>query len=247
MYFIHTSLFFAATPLIQKLMTVMISHHETLFPPSKDVLPTSPLNKVDNQKNTPRNFVGWESAEVRGAECSISPHRAEDDWLNVSSSSSYCSVLSCLVQVETQLLFKEILKSEQKNRVFSDASLTLSLFPPVRWWIHLCLSLQKRRRTMTVPLQAKEATAPKTGLHPHPQTPGMEVPANGLRPCPPSTAPSPGCQPRPRPSIAGVASRKARRTKAGPCLRTFLRSWTSGDQGLCLGGLQSRPKRAKRR
>lgn len=65
---------FAATPLIQKLMTVMISHHETLFPPSKDVLPTSPLNKVDNQKNTPRSFVGWESAEVRGAGCPVSPH-----------------------------------------------------------------------------------------------------------------------------------------------------------------------------
>lgn len=65
---------FAATPLIQKLMTVIISHHETLFPPSKDVLPTSPLNKVDNQKNTPRSFVGWESAEVRGAGCPVSPH-----------------------------------------------------------------------------------------------------------------------------------------------------------------------------
>lgn len=37
------------------------------------------------------------------------PTCAEDDWLNVSSSSCYCSVLSCLVQVEKQLLFKEML------------------------------------------------------------------------------------------------------------------------------------------
>lgn len=69
MNFSHASLIFAATPLIQKLMTVMISQHETLFPPSKEVLPSSPSNKAENQKNAPRSFVGWESAEVRGAGC----------------------------------------------------------------------------------------------------------------------------------------------------------------------------------
>lgn len=61
----HPCLFlFAATPQIQNLMTVMIRQHEKLFPPSKDVLPSPPSNKAESQKNTPRSFVGWESAEV---------------------------------------------------------------------------------------------------------------------------------------------------------------------------------------
>lgn len=115
MYFIHASLIFAATPLIQKLMTVMISHHETLFPPSKDVLPSSPSNKVDNQKNTPRSFVGWESAEVRGAVCSSVTTRAEDDWLHFASSSCYCSVLSSLVYVEKQLAIERNLETLSKD------------------------------------------------------------------------------------------------------------------------------------
>lgn len=62
---LFTFLFFTATPQIQKLMTVMIRRHETLFPLSKDVLPPSPSNKAESQKNAPRSFVGWESAEVR--------------------------------------------------------------------------------------------------------------------------------------------------------------------------------------
>ncbi|XP_061905665.1 rho GTPase-activating protein 25 isoform X1 [Entelurus aequoreus] len=52
-----------ATPHIHKLMTVMIRQHETLFPLSKDVLPPSPGNKAESQKNSPRSFVGWESTE----------------------------------------------------------------------------------------------------------------------------------------------------------------------------------------
>ncbi|XP_011613730.1 rho GTPase-activating protein 25 [Takifugu rubripes] len=78
-----------ATPLIQKLMTVMISHHETLFPPSKDVLPTSPLNKVDNQKNTPRSFVGWESAEMVDTSLSESPEEEEDNDSPAPDKGSY--------------------------------------------------------------------------------------------------------------------------------------------------------------
>lgn len=54
-----------ATPQIQNLMTVMIRQHEALFPPSKDVLPSPPRKKAESQKNAPRSFVGWESAEVR--------------------------------------------------------------------------------------------------------------------------------------------------------------------------------------
>uniref|UniRef100_A0A3B3CLW6 Rho GTPase activating protein 25 n=1 Tax=Oryzias melastigma TaxID=30732 RepID=A0A3B3CLW6_ORYME len=54
-----------ATPQIQKLMTVMIRQHESLFPPIKDPPPSSPPVKTENQKNSPRSFVGWESAEVQ--------------------------------------------------------------------------------------------------------------------------------------------------------------------------------------
>ncbi|XP_077418698.1 rho GTPase-activating protein 25 isoform X2 [Vanacampus margaritifer] len=53
-----------ATPHIQKLMTVMIRQHETLFPLCNDVPPSPPSNKADNSKNSPRNFVGWGSTEM---------------------------------------------------------------------------------------------------------------------------------------------------------------------------------------
>nr|XP_020446060.1 rho GTPase-activating protein 25-like [Monopterus albus] len=67
-----------ATPQIQKLMTVMIRQHETLFPLSKDVLHSFPSNKTETQKNTPRSFVGWESAEMADASLSESPEEEED-------------------------------------------------------------------------------------------------------------------------------------------------------------------------
>ncbi|XP_065818736.1 rho GTPase-activating protein 25 isoform X2 [Labrus bergylta] len=67
-----------ATPQIQKLMTVMIRQHEMLFPLSKDVLPSPPSNKAESQKNTPRSFVGWESAEMGDASLSESPEEEED-------------------------------------------------------------------------------------------------------------------------------------------------------------------------
>ncbi|XP_008285287.1 rho GTPase-activating protein 25 [Stegastes partitus] len=68
-----------ATPQIQKLMTVMIRQHETLFPLSKDVLPSPPSKKTESQKNTPRSFVGWESAEMGDASLSESPEEEEDN------------------------------------------------------------------------------------------------------------------------------------------------------------------------
>uniref|UniRef100_A0A671MZE0 Rho GTPase-activating protein 25-like n=1 Tax=Sinocyclocheilus anshuiensis TaxID=1608454 RepID=A0A671MZE0_9TELE len=54
------------TPMIQKVMTVMIRHHGLLFPLSKDMLPSPlPSKKNKSKKNSnPRSFVGWESAEV---------------------------------------------------------------------------------------------------------------------------------------------------------------------------------------
>ncbi|XP_036955168.1 rho GTPase-activating protein 25 isoform X2 [Acanthopagrus latus] len=68
-----------ATPQIQKLMTVMIRQHETLFPLSKDVLPSPPSKKAESQKNTPRSFVGWESAEMGDASLSESPEEEDDN------------------------------------------------------------------------------------------------------------------------------------------------------------------------
>ncbi|NXN36072.1 RHG25 protein, partial [Rhinoptilus africanus] len=51
------------TPQIQKVMTVMISDHADLFPPSKDVLPSFPAHKNDKKAPIPRSSVGWDAAE----------------------------------------------------------------------------------------------------------------------------------------------------------------------------------------
>ncbi|KAI4899290.1 hypothetical protein NFI96_021592 [Prochilodus magdalenae] len=69
------------TPMIQKVMTVMIRHHELLFPPSKDIPPSPPPSKkVKSQKsNNPRSFVGWESAECEVSSLSESPEEEEVD------------------------------------------------------------------------------------------------------------------------------------------------------------------------
>ncbi|XP_016297305.1 rho GTPase-activating protein 25-like isoform X1 [Sinocyclocheilus anshuiensis] len=69
------------TPMIQKVMTVMIRHHELLFPPSKDMLPSPlPSKKSKSKKNSnPRSFVGWESAECEVSSLSESPEEEEMD------------------------------------------------------------------------------------------------------------------------------------------------------------------------
>ncbi|NXU70282.1 RHG25 protein, partial [Oreotrochilus melanogaster] len=51
------------TPQIQKVMTVMISDHANLFPPSKDVSPSSPAQTNDKKAPVPRSSVGWGAAE----------------------------------------------------------------------------------------------------------------------------------------------------------------------------------------
>ncbi|KFR03045.1 Rho GTPase-activating protein 25, partial [Nipponia nippon] len=51
------------TPQIQKVMTVMISDHTELFPPSKDVPPSPPAQKNDKKAPIPRSSVGWDTAE----------------------------------------------------------------------------------------------------------------------------------------------------------------------------------------
>ncbi|XP_076854068.1 rho GTPase-activating protein 25 [Brachyhypopomus gauderio] len=67
------------TPMIQKVMTVMIRHHELLFPPSKDVAPPPPVSKKSHavKNSAPRNFVGWESAECDAFSLSESPEEEE--------------------------------------------------------------------------------------------------------------------------------------------------------------------------
>ncbi|XP_046697117.1 rho GTPase-activating protein 25 isoform X1 [Silurus meridionalis] len=86
------------TPMIQKVMTVMIRHHELLFPAAKDAAPSpAPAKKLKSKKTTnPRNFVGWESAEqCEMSSLSESPEEEEVDTfetersaLKVTSSSS---------------------------------------------------------------------------------------------------------------------------------------------------------------
>ncbi|NXK68978.1 RHG25 protein, partial [Sylvietta virens] len=51
------------TPQVQKVMTVMISDHEKLFPPSKDVAPSPPAQKTEKKVPVPRSSVGWGAAE----------------------------------------------------------------------------------------------------------------------------------------------------------------------------------------
>ncbi|NWU43256.1 RHG25 protein, partial [Hylia prasina] len=51
------------TPQVQKVMTVMISDHEKLFPPSKDVPRSPPAQKTEKKAPVPRSSVGWGAAE----------------------------------------------------------------------------------------------------------------------------------------------------------------------------------------
>ncbi|KAM9368701.1 rho GTPase-activating protein 25 [Phaethornis superciliosus] len=51
------------TPQIQKVMTVMISDHANLFPPSKDVPPSPPAQTNEKKAPIPRSSVGWDAAE----------------------------------------------------------------------------------------------------------------------------------------------------------------------------------------
>ncbi|KFP06205.1 Rho GTPase-activating protein 25, partial [Calypte anna] len=51
------------TPQIQKVMTVMISDHANLFPPSKDVSPSPPAQTNDKKAPISRSSVGWDAAE----------------------------------------------------------------------------------------------------------------------------------------------------------------------------------------
>ncbi|NWR25477.1 RHG25 protein, partial [Emberiza fucata] len=70
------------TPQVQRVMTVMISDHQKLFPPSKDEPPSPPAPKHEKKAPVPRSSVGWGAAEEpRG-----STPRQTRDHPNFSSS-----------------------------------------------------------------------------------------------------------------------------------------------------------------
>ncbi|XP_074415215.1 rho GTPase-activating protein 25 isoform X1 [Zonotrichia albicollis] len=51
------------TPQVQRVMMVMISDHQKLFPPSKDEPPSPPAPKNEKKAPVPRSSVGWGAAE----------------------------------------------------------------------------------------------------------------------------------------------------------------------------------------
>ncbi|XP_015276562.1 PREDICTED: rho GTPase-activating protein 25 [Gekko japonicus] len=74
---------------IQKVMTMMISDHTTLFPVSRDVAPSPPLQKNDSKKApVPRSSVGWGAVERLPS--SRGEWQTKDD-LEASSSELNCS------------------------------------------------------------------------------------------------------------------------------------------------------------
>uniref|UniRef100_A0A8C3S7R7 Rho GTPase-activating protein 24 n=1 Tax=Chelydra serpentina TaxID=8475 RepID=A0A8C3S7R7_CHESE len=74
------------TPQIQRVMTVMISDHDTLFPVSKDEPPSPPAQRNDSKKiQVPRSSVGWDAAE--------DPPVSKRDDLDTSSPTSSRAVV----------------------------------------------------------------------------------------------------------------------------------------------------------
>ncbi|XP_030057717.1 rho GTPase-activating protein 25 [Microcaecilia unicolor] len=78
------------TPQIQKLMTAMISHHEKIFPKSKDLPPSPSFQKGGSKKATvPRSSVGWDAAEeVPPARAGIISKSQKKDNLDLNRSVS---------------------------------------------------------------------------------------------------------------------------------------------------------------
>ncbi|KAJ7397697.1 Rho GTPase activating protein 25 [Pitangus sulphuratus] len=67
------------TPRVQKVMTVMISDHESLFPLSKDVPLSPPAPKNDKKAPVPRSSVGWGAAEDPAVPRAVIQRRMRDD------------------------------------------------------------------------------------------------------------------------------------------------------------------------
>ncbi|XP_064493951.1 rho GTPase-activating protein 25 [Pseudopipra pipra] len=67
------------TPRVQKVMTVMISDHENLFPLSKDVPLSPPAPKNDKKAPVPRSSVGWGAAEDPAVPRAVIQRRMRDE------------------------------------------------------------------------------------------------------------------------------------------------------------------------
>ncbi|XP_032568346.1 rho GTPase-activating protein 25 isoform X2 [Chiroxiphia lanceolata] len=67
------------TPRVQKVMTVMISDHENLFPLSKDVPLSPPAPQNDKKAPVPRSSVGWGAAEDPAVPKAVIQRRMRDD------------------------------------------------------------------------------------------------------------------------------------------------------------------------
>ncbi|NXM33253.1 RHG25 protein, partial [Oxyruncus cristatus] len=67
------------TPRVQKVMTVMISDHEKLFPLSKDVPLSPPAPKNDKKAPVPRSSVGWGAAEDPAVPRAMIQRQMRDD------------------------------------------------------------------------------------------------------------------------------------------------------------------------
>ncbi|XP_027524885.1 rho GTPase-activating protein 25 [Corapipo altera] len=67
------------TPRVQKVMTVMISDHENLFPLSKDVPLSPPAPQNDKKAPVPRSSVGWGAAEDPAVPRAVIQRRMRDD------------------------------------------------------------------------------------------------------------------------------------------------------------------------
>ncbi|KAG8440911.1 hypothetical protein GDO86_006590 [Hymenochirus boettgeri] len=96
----HPEALMRSAPQIQKLMTVMISHHEKFFPKSND-LPMEPANQKSENKmgQLPRSSVGWDTAEevispgnekpkikMKDISCFHSTYTSEDDLASLEDS-----------------------------------------------------------------------------------------------------------------------------------------------------------------
>ncbi|KAL9823347.1 LOW QUALITY PROTEIN: rho GTPase-activating protein 25 [Geothlypis trichas] len=75
------------TPQVQRVMTVMISDHQQLFPPSKDQPPSPSTPKNEKKAPVPRSSVGWGAAEdPRGSTPRHTGSVLQRDHPNFSSS-----------------------------------------------------------------------------------------------------------------------------------------------------------------
>uniref|UniRef100_A0A8C3S5V6 Rho GTPase activating protein 25 n=1 Tax=Chelydra serpentina TaxID=8475 RepID=A0A8C3S5V6_CHESE len=129
------------TPQIQRVMTVMISDHDTLFPVSKDEPPSPPAQRNDSKKiQVPRSSVGWDAAEDPPAQSSVLSTRQHND-LDTSSPTSSRAVVRPSASLEDNDV------NQPKDML--------------EMW-----KIQSRKRTQTLPNRKSFVTASSQGEKP---------------------------------------------------------------------------------